>query len=414
MNPSHAFRLRLTRRILEISGALSLIAPVAASACSSEVLFDDDEGTSASSGNGGSSTTTTTGTGTTTTTGTGTTTTTTTGGVGGSTPWCCNCGQMETVCITGPEAGCPPSHEAMAYMEETCLETCLDLAWVESGPVEQNGQCCYQVSVGCIGRPFVVDRVATRAEALFGLDSSWCDTDLAPSVDDLSAQVRTALAAAWLDDALLEHASVAAFARFALELMAVGAPSRLVEAAHEAALDEVRHARLCFALARAYAGTDVKPAAFPFGGSVQVAADLAAMAVSTVIEGCVGETLAAAQAAEQLTRATDPAVQAVLALIAKDEARHAELAWRTVAWALRRGDETLRRAVVDAFDGAIAALLRAADAETNGLEAHGRLDAASQRALVKATLEEVILPCARALLASCARDELVAARHDAA
>jgi hypothetical protein len=407
MNSSRAFRLTLTRRILEISGALSLIAPVAASACSSEVVFDDDEGTSSSSGNGGSTTTTTTGITTTTTTGITTTTTT---GVGGSTPWCCNCGQMQTVCIVGPEAGCPPSTEAMAYMQDTCLETCLDLAWVESGPFEQNGQCCYQVSVGCIGRPFVVDRVATRAHAVFGAGSTWCDADLNPSVEDLSADVRAALAAAWLDDALLEHASVAAFARFAMELMAVGAPSGLVEAAHEAALDEVRHARLCFALARAYAGTDVKPAAFPFGGSVEVAADLAAMAASSVIEGCVGETLAAAVAAEQLARATDPAVCAVLAMIAKDEARHAELAWRTVAWALRRGDETVRRAVIDAFDGAIAAT-RATETNTSGLEAHGRLDASAHRALVMVTLQEVVLPCARALLA---RDEMATARHDAA
>ena len=406
MNPSRAFRLSLTRRILEISGALSLIAPVAASACSSEVLFDDDEGTSSSSGNGGSTTTTT---GITTTT-TGITTTTTASGVGGSTPWCCNCGQMQTVCIVGPEAGCPPSTEAMAYMEDTCLETCLDLAWVESGPFEQNGQCCYQVSVGCIGRPFVVDRVATRADAVFGAGSSWCDADLNPSLEGLSDEVRTALAAAWLDDALLEHASVAAFARFALELMAVGAPSRLVEAAHEAALDEVRHARLCFALASAYAGTAVKPAAFPFGGGVRVAADLAAMAASSVTEGCVGETLAAAQAAEQLARATDPAVRAVLAMIAKDEARHAALAWRAVGWALQRGDESVRRAVVDAFDGAIAAVL-AVESGTSGLEAHGRLDAASQNALVRATLQEVVLPCARALLA---RDEMATARHDAA
>src|SRR5262245_25145209 len=157
MNPSRVFRLTLTRRILEVSGALAVIAPVAASACSSEVIFDDDEGTSASSGNGGSSTTNTT-TGISTTTTTGITTTTTTSGVGGSTPWCCDCGQMQTVCIA-PQGGCPSSLEALSFMQDTCLETCLDLAWVESGPVEQNGQCCYQVSVGCIGRPFVVDQI---------------------------------------------------------------------------------------------------------------------------------------------------------------------------------------------------------------------------------------------------------------
>jgi hypothetical protein len=39
-----------------------------------------------------------------------------------------------------------------------------------------------------------------------------------------------------------------------LHLAALGAPASLVELAHLAALDEIRHARRCFALASAYAG----------------------------------------------------------------------------------------------------------------------------------------------------------------
>ena len=84
-------------------------------------------------------------------------------------------------------------------------------------------------------------------------------------------------------------------------------------------------------------GEPIAPAPFPFDGRVEVSADLASIAARAVREGCINETLAAVQAAEQLARAEDPAVRAALAKIAEDEARHAALAWRTVAWALRAG-----------------------------------------------------------------------------
>lgn len=398
MDPSRVFRRTLTRRILEVSGALSLIGPVAQSGCSSEVVVgeDGDAGPTASSvgpstGSGG-----TTSSAVVATTGVGGAPSTTVGAGGAG--FCCGCGEMPTVCFTIDDAPCPNPAEAMSYMNLTCVAQCVELASIVSGPFEQNGQCCYEMTVGCIGRPFVVNRVATRAEAIVGDDAGWSDQDLAPTLEGLSAEIRAALARAWLDDALLEHASVASFARFAMELLAVGAPAELVAAAHRAALDEVRHAQLCFALAGAYAGAKMQPAAFPFGGSIELATDLASMAASTVVEGCVGETLAAVQAAEQLARATDPAVRAVLVIVAADEARHAELAWRAVGWALQRGGEHERRAIRNAFAGAIASASAADEAATSGLEPHGRLDAASRRALVARTLADIVVPCARALL----------------
>jgi hypothetical protein len=44
-----------------------------------------------------------------------------------------------------------------------------------------------------------------------------------------------------------------------LELLALGAPAELVEKAHVAALDEIEHARICFALASAYGGERYGP-----------------------------------------------------------------------------------------------------------------------------------------------------------
>jgi hypothetical protein len=56
--------------------------------------------------------------------------------------------------------------------------------------------------------------------------------------------------------------------------------------------------------------------------------------IGTVREGCVGETLAALEAAEALQHCEDEAARPVLERIAAEEAQHAQLAWRFVAWAL--------------------------------------------------------------------------------
>src|SRR5436190_13763000 len=103
--------------------------------------------------------------------------------------------------------------------------------------------------------------------------------------------------------------------------------------------------------------------------------------IETVVrEGCIGETVAALEAREALARASDPAVRAVLARIARDEARHAELAWRTVAWALSIGDERVRAAVAAAFRDAERALPAAEPALD--LAAYGRLSGSALRAVL--------------------------------
>jgi hypothetical protein len=224
-------------------------------------------------------------------------------------------------------------------------------------------------------------------------------------VDDLSLEARAALAAAWTADALAEHASVASFARFSLSLLAAGAPADLVADAHRAALDEVRHAELCFALATAYAGEEIGPGRFPAGDRIEASGSLIALAVAAVREGCVGETIAAVLVAEQAARATDPAVRAALEQIASDEARHAELAWRTVAWAVEAGGPEVRRAVAAAFRGG-GSTMRGSRGPDDGapmaevLGTHGRLDAATSARVTAAAMELVVAPSARALLAA--------------
>jgi hypothetical protein len=266
------------------------------------------------------------------------------------------------------------------------------------------GQCCYMVDYQwCIngGRPYLIDDRPQVAPAVQGACSWSGPTGVADHAGALTEEQRASLAAAWTADALLEHASVASFSRFSLSLLAAGAPAELLVLTHRAALDEVRHAALCFALAGTYAGEPVAPGPFPVGSRVDVDADLSALAVHCVREGCVGETVSAIVAAEQLARATDPAVRAALAEIAADEARHAELAWRTVAWAIEAGGSPVREAVARAFASISprpASAHAGGDDARGSLEAHGRLDAATTAEVMASAISGVVLPAARALL----------------
>jgi hypothetical protein len=266
---------------------------------------------------------------------------------------------------------------------------------------EQRGQCCVTVAwhETCCGRPFLVEETARTARPIGRGDWS---SPAAPELAGLSARDRAALAAEWIEDGLAEHASVAAFARFALQLLALGAPADLVAGAQEAMADEIAHARLCFGLAAAYGGEARGPSALPLAGALADADDLLAVTVATLREGCIGETIAAMQAEAALAHARDPAVRAALARIAADELRHAELAWRFVAWALERGGP--------AVHAACAATLAAAEANvgrslghgekdmSRTMLAHGRLGAAGRAAVARRAMAAVIAPAGRALL----------------
>lgn len=164
--------------------------------------------------------------------------------------------------------------------------------------------------------------------------------------------VHADVAEKWVNAGAAEHASVASFARHSLQLMAVGAPAWLVQAAHEAAADEIKHAQLCFGLASKYLNASVTPGPLDVSGTNVILGDAAAAAAggggaadagvsasiyvieSAIVEGCIGETIAAARAAISARAAVDDVVASVLSTIAADEARHAELGWSFVFWAL--------------------------------------------------------------------------------
>jgi len=249
---------------------------------------------------------------------------------------------------------------------------------------------------GDCGRPLRIDGHSEMAE-----ETARGDWRAAIGVLQVpEAGVCEALARHWSWIARAEHASVGSFARFILQLLAVGAPASLVSDAQRALADEVEHARVCFALASAYAGREVGPGPLPAACGA-LAVDMAEVVRAVIEEACVGETLAALEVAEAAARAEDPAVRGLLRRIADDEARHAALGWRFVDWTL--GQDAALRARAGAWFAAAARAAEARAGEWAGdvaLRRFGVVDPGLRAALVRGGLAAVVQPCAEALVAA--------------
>lgn len=179
-------------------------------------------------------------------------------------------------------------------------------------------------------------------------------------VIDADEPTRAMLAAQWRENGRTEHASVAAFARLTLDLMALGAPPELVADANRDALDEIRHTELCFGLARALDGKSESPGAFPEASRARTRSRsrtlaLAELAVDSLVDGALHEGVSARIIAKLAKRCEAPAIQAILKEIAADEGRHARHGWDVVRWCLAEGGEPVARAL----EGALRALPKA-------------------------------------------------------
>ncbi len=249
-----------------------------------------------------------------------------------------------------------------------------------------------------IGRPLLVGETQLFAPSRPRAD--WTDPSLSPETASLSAELRAALAAHFTAMAAMEHASIGSFARFSLELLALGAPPSLLHATQEAASDEILHARLAFALATAYSGAPVGPGRLPVAG-VAPATSEREIARALVREACVGETIAAAEALALSTLVSDPALVSVYTKVSKDEARHAELGWRSLAWMLEQTPDLLPF-VEEAFTHAVASITGAPLVASGVVSPeHGLLSSAQLSALRTRAVADVVEPCRRSLLQAC-------------
>jgi hypothetical protein len=178
------------------------------------------------------------------------------------------------------------------------------------------------------------------------------------------ADARATLIEVWTQEAQAEHAAIAAFSKLALELIAHGAPPALIAGANKAAIQEVQHAKLCFALASAYSGEVLAPAPFP-AALAHDTTSLERLARESLLDGCMREGLASIIARLGAETARDPVVARVLRIQAREEAQHAALAWDILDWCLERGGTELRRTL-------LAALREADMPRCDDLPEHGR------------------------------------------
>lgn len=154
---------------------------------------------------------------------------------------------------------------------------------------------------------------------------------------------RATLPGAFAEMARLEAASVHAFRRLRDELARNGGPRRLLRACSRAARDEVRHTRIAAALARRFGQRVEAP---------RIAAteprSVEAIALENAVEGCVRETWGALVATRDARVHPDAAVRAAMKRIARDETRHAALAWAVAAWLEPRLNRDARARVREA------------------------------------------------------------------
>jgi len=268
------------------------------------------------------------------------------------------------------------------------------------GISSEGSRACVLIRCAFVGRPFLVadvERTARGAE-----QSGWAERKTVDSLPPPGA-ARQHLADAWKDMALMEHASIAAFARFTLQLLSLGAPAELVEGSNRAQADETHHATTCFAVASAFAGHAVGPGPLCIDGALDPASRVD-IVINVVREGCVGETVAALHAAEAAEHAVDPAMRRILASIAQDELAHAELAWRFVRWALSFGYGDVRDALVSEVQ-ALRNTSQQSDptdcgptADERALLEGGVLPRFLRQRLRTQAIAEIILPCAERLL----------------
>jgi hypothetical protein len=331
----------------------------------------------------------------------------------------CSCGTVANLCVPSncrTDADCGEDLLCTAYTElrgcttsrgfacqvagDQCTSACPpDQVCQVIGSGDQISRACVTPGAGgACGRPFLVSGSERLARPT--LRDDWCER-LVIAASELTCEERTALVAYWKAAALMEHASIAAFARFTLELLALGAPAPLIAESCAAMSDEHRHATKCFSLASAFAGQPLGPGSLRVEGCV-TRVDLTDVAVTTFLEGCIGETLAAVEARDLALGAEEPVLRSTLGDIAEDEARHSLLAWRFLGWALERGGPTLAARVEEVLRAALARATEPVAGDT-GLtperEAALGLPSATFRTTLRyRVLDGIVRPALKALL----------------
>ena len=330
----------------------------------------------------------------------------------------CECRDPMGICVEahckdaddcGPESSCIGSWGAASKPIYTCLSK--SASCLSDKDCEYGQGCHYQAdgSASCgpsayysVGRPFLIEGTARLAEASHSSNNDWSRSssakldNLKSTAAKLSAHERLSLAQHWTKLALMEHASIAAFARFSLELMALGAPSELLQQTIAAMEDERIHTELCFAVARQFGADKLAASPLDVSGALDEL-NWQSILKNVILEGCIGETTAALEAKLLSERASEPSLAATLHQIAADEQRHAQLAWSFTKWCIEQHGEAAisicRSAIAEELRNGLSSSSQTSDHQLNITEQFGYMSRTERNELKRAVLSSVVLPC---------------------
>jgi len=184
------------------------------------------------------------------------------------------------------------------------------------------------------GRPLRVNGKQVHAKLIKGND--WTRGEM-PDTTNLDNATRDALEVLWLHDAQKEHASVPSFSRISWLLASVGAPADLLEWSHRAAIEEIEHTQLCFALAQGYSTSGISHTvkAMPelLSGGLDLKEDaLLVLAKESLADGCQLEDFNADVASACAQVCEERVTRNVLKQIALEERSQAEFSWKLLEW----------------------------------------------------------------------------------
>lgn len=268
-------------------------------------------------------------------------------------------------------------------------------------PDDAGDTCCYKARYqpidtvpNCVpGRPYVQEGENVLAQ-LIQMKGDWRHNGT--SIPFGTKEERKSAGHFYLETARAEHASVASFNRFSLELISLGAPANLIRRAQEAALDEVRHAQQAFSISNTLLSKEFQPSAMSI--DVQLAKNHLALAKAVLEEAAIQETIAVLLAVEQLRVVQSPVIKAYLQEVVEDESRHAELAFDTLRWCLEMGGEEVRTLIHDRIQESIHFSTKMYPKEA--IIALGIPSQDTLKRMVQRGIREVIIPSLRSLIAT--------------
>ncbi len=240
-----------------------------------------------------------------------------------------------------------------------------------------------------VGRPITV-----HGEVRVAPISNSADRRVPVAIDSLKLTIEQAeyVARSWVEAAQGEHASIASFARFVLQLLGLGAPPELLKAAIQAMADEVEHARDSFSVASSIVGSPVGPGELDISGLVDEPGDPRKILRDAIIEGCIAETMSAHEAKIAQDLSNEVQIKAILSRIAAEESNHADLAWRFGHWMLQKHPELIDELGVFSEEANTQTQSPADCAKTREGCLFGVLSQEYRRKVQRSTFEEIIAP----------------------